>query len=294
MRNMKKTLALLISLAMTAMAFAACGSGDTAASPSGSASASAGSAAKSGGKVSVVGSTSVTPLMEELADAYKTKAGVTAEIQGVGSSAGIKAASDGTAQIGMSSRELKEEEKAGLTETVIAKDGIAVIVNPANTVTNLTQEQIAGIFKGEITNWSEVGGPDKKIVVVSREDGSGTRSAFEEIVKLTKTVNDKEVSALATDAIIASSNGEVESNVSTKENAIGYMSLGMVKDSVKAVDVDGIKASVENIKNGTYGIQRPFILVTKGEGDADSKAMIDFILSDEGQQIVSQDYITVK
>ncbi len=292
---MRKTILAGLMAVAAAVTLTACssGAGDASSSPSASTNASASASAAAGGNISVVGSTSVTPLMEELTKAYQEKSGVTAEIQGVGSSAGIKAATDGTAQIGMSSRELKAEEKEGLTETVIARDGIAVIVNPANSVANLTKEQVAGIFKGEITNWSEVGGEDKQIVVISREDGSGTRSAFEEIVELTKKVGDKDVSALAVDAIIADSNGAVESNVSTKENAIGYMSLGSVKPDVKAISIDGVTPSADTVKDGTYGIARPFILMTKGEGDAQANALIDFILSDEGQAIVSEDYITV-
>ena len=252
--------------------------------------------AASGGtsKISVVGSTSVTPLMQELAEGYKSvEPNVSIEVQGVGSSAGIKAATEGTADLGMSSRELKEAEKPGLTETTIALDGIAIVVHPNNPVSDLTQDQIAKIFKGEITNWSEVGGADKPIIVVSREDGSGTRGAFEEMMKLTQEKDGKSVSLLVADAIIANSNGAVKSNVAAKENAIGYLSMGSVDTTVKASKVDGVDGVEAQVVAGNYPISRPFIIMTKGEAKDDVKKFIDYIMSKDGQKIVGESYISV-
>lgn len=261
-------------------------------SPSSTESTSSGSGSS---KISVVGSTSVTPLMEELAEAYKAiEPDVSIEIQGVGSAAGIKAATEGTADLGMSSRELKEEEKPGLEETQIALDGIAVILHPNNPVEDLTKDQIAQIFKGEITNWSEVGGSDSPIIVVSREDGSGTRSAFEELMELQQETDGKTISLLAPDAIIANSNGAVKSNIAGKENAIGYMSMGAVDDTVKASKVDGVEGVEAQVQEGNYAISRPFIVMTKGAPSDNVQKFLDFILSDEGQEIVGQDYISVK
>jgi phosphate transport system substrate-binding protein len=245
------------------------------------------------GTVAVVGSTSVQPAAQELADAFlEIEPGIQVDIQGVGSSAGIKAANEGTADIGTSSRDLKEEEKAyGLTEHIIAYDGIAIAVHPSNTVENLTTDDIAKIFKGEITNWSEVGGADAEILIVSREDGSGTRGAFEELVKL---LDDNDVSLLKADALIADGNGAVKANVASKENSIGYVSLEYLDDTLKAVKVDDVEVSVDNIKAGTYKISRPFLMLTTGEVNEVTQAYLDFILSDAGQEIIGEKLITVK
>ncbi|MEN8905815.1 MAG: phosphate ABC transporter substrate-binding protein [Clostridiales bacterium] len=246
------------------------------------------------GDIVVMGSTSVQPLAEELAEGFKEKEkDINVDIQGVGSSAGITAANDETANIGTSSRDLKDEEKEwGLTEHKIAIDGIAVVLHPDNKVEDLSQEDITKIFKGEITNWKDVGGDDKEITVVSREEGSGTRGAFEEIMDLVEKDGDKERSLVKEEAQIAGSNGEVKTNVSGKEDSIGYLSLGIVDEKIKAVKVDGVEATVEEVKAGNYKIQRPFLMLTKGDGDELVKAFLDYILGD-GQEIVGKDYITV-
>lgn len=247
--------------------------------------------------IAVVGSTSVTPVATELADAYMiANPGVTIDVQGIGSSAGVKAASDKTANIGMSSRELKEEEKTwGLTEVTIAYDGIAISVHPSNPVQELTKTQVMEIFEGTITNWSQVGGEDKAILVVSREDGSGTRGAFEELVGLlAKDASGNEYSNLVADALIADGNGAVKANIASKEDSIGYLSLSYLDDSVKTVKVDGADPTVENIKNGSYSISRPFLMLLNDESGAVSQQFIDYILSDEGQAIVGEKLITVK
>lgn len=252
------------------------------------------------GSISIIGSTSVAPLAQELADAFTAQnPSVKVEIQAVGSTAGVKAAKDQTGEIGIASRELKKEEAEwGLTEHIIAYDGIAVVIYPSNGVSDLSQEQIQGIFKGEIKNWNEVGGIDQEILVVSREDGSGTRGAFEEIVGLLEKVEingeKKEVSQVREDALIADGNGVVMANIASKENAIGYVSLSYVDETVKAVQVEGQDATVENIKAGTYKVSRPFLMLTNGEMNQVTKAYMDFVFSTEGQEIVSHKNISVK
>lgn len=247
--------------------------------------------------IEIAGSTSVQPVAELLADAYMEEhKNVKINYQGIGSSSGVKAANNQTAQIGTASRDLKTEEEGwGLDKHVIAYDGIAVIVNNANgNLSDLTMEQVQKIFKGEITNWSEVGGNDKKIIVVSREAGSGTRGAFEEIVGLEEKINDKKVSALTQDAIIAEGNGTVKSNVADKENAIGYISLSYIDDSIRTVNVDGVEPAVENVKAEIYPVYRPFLMLTKGEVDKTTQSFLDFVFSEKGQELVGKKAIPVK
>ncbi|WP_249300804.1 phosphate ABC transporter substrate-binding protein [Feifania hominis] len=252
-------------------------------------------------KLAVVGSTSVGPLMEKFVAGYsKVKPNVEIEVTQVGSGAGITAAVDGTADIGMSSRDLKDEEvQKGLVPTSIAIDAIAVVVHPDNKVENLTVDQIQKIFSGEITNWKDVGGEDKAITVVSREEGSGTRSAFEELVGLQREVEkdgQKLTESLLSDkAVTSEGTGAVKATVAGNPQAIGYISLGMMESSVKAVSVDGVACSVEDVVAGTYKISRPFLLVTKGEATGAAKEFIEYILSDEAQALVEENgYIKIQ
>lgn len=242
-------------------------------------------------KITVSGSTSVGPVMEVEAEKFQeANEGVKVEIQQVGSSAGIKNTIDGTSEIGMASRDLKDEEKAaGLTEIEIAIDGIAVIVNTKNEVKDLTVDQIKDIYTGKVTNWKEVGGVDAPIVVVSREDGSGTRDGFQEGVGF-------ESEELIADAQISDGSGNIKSTVEGNENAIGYISLGYVDETVKAVPVNGVEANEDTIKDGSYVIQRPFIVVHKEDTiSEEGKNFIDFVLSTEGQDImVEKGFIRVK
>ena len=246
--------------------------------------------------ISVNGSTSVQPLAEELAKAFKAKnPNVTIDIQGGGSGVGIKSANDGVVDIGMSSRDLKTEEK-NLKEFKIAIDGIAVIVNPSNGVTNLTMEQIQKIYIGEITDWSQLGGKAGKITVVTREEGSGTRGAFIELTGIEMKEGDKKVDKTAATAITQGSTGAVMTTVVSDPNAIGYASYGAVKENtgIKLLSVEGAETTAENIYAGSYKISRPFLMLTKVEPTGAVKEFIDFILSAEGQGIVeSHSYLKV-
>jgi phosphate transport system substrate-binding protein len=251
------------------------------------------------GEIMITGSTSAEPLVTALADLFMEQhQGVSIAVQGNGSSAGIKAAADGSAQLGMSSRELKDEEKEKVTAQTLCMDGIAVIVNKENAVKNLTKDQIASIFKGEITNWKDLGGADEEILLISREAGSGTRSAFEEICGLTqKDEAGNEVSLVdESRALIADSTNAVSTTVSTKPAAIGYISLGSYDSSlVTALQVDGVDCTQENILAGTYAIARPFLLVSGPAAEEIAGAFLEFACSDEGQAVVTEHkYIPVK
>lgn len=249
-----------------------------------------------GGKVVAVGSTTVAVPMEGIAEKYKeVTPEVVVEVQGVGSSAGVKAVADGTADIGMVSRELKDnEQNEDFVITTMAYDGIAIVVNPANGVTDLTAAQVKDIFEGTVTNWSQVGGADQPIIVVSREDGSGTRSAFEELLKLEKEIEGKKVSSMSQAALIAEGNGTMKATVASKEGAVGFVSLGFIDDTVKGVSIDGVQPTVESVKDGSYSISRPLLLVTHKDANSQVTTFVDYILSDAGQEIVSEKYIPVK
>lgn len=234
--------------------------------------------------IAISGSTSVGPLVELEEEEFEANnQGVTIEINQTGSSSGIKDTISGTTEIGMSSRELTNEELKNLKEVTIAVDGIGVVVNKNNPVKNLTLEQIKDIFTGKITNWSEVGGEDKEIVVVSREEGSGTRTAFQEILNYSTEDTVK-------NAIVNNSTGATKVMVEENDNAIGYMSIGYIDDSIASVNVDGVEATADNVKSGEYKIQRPFLLVYKeGALSEEGQEFIDFILSDKGQAIVAEE-----
>ncbi len=291
----KKSVLIIASVIMS-LTLVLTGCGGTTTAPEDTTSSTGNGTSSLSGSVLVTGSTSVQPLAQDLADTFlDVESGITVEVQGGGSTQGVKDSSDGISDIGVSSRELKEEEKSlGLTEHIIAYDGIAVVVHPSNTVTNLTKDQITAIFKGEIKNWKEVGGADLEILVVTREDGSGTRGAFEELLKLQEKKDDKTYSLMAKDALVVDGSGAVKANIAAKENAIGYTSLGYVDESMKLVSVDSVECTVDNVKSGKYVISRPFLMLTKGEMKPEVKAFLDYVLSDAGQKIVSEKYITVK
>ncbi|MEI4770291.1 phosphate ABC transporter substrate-binding protein [Psychrobacillus sp. FJAT-51614] len=236
-----------------------------------------------GATVSISGSTSVGPLAEKLAAKYSETNDTRIEINQIGSSAGITNAISGVSEIGMSSRDLKEEEKAnGLNEVVIAYDGIVVVTHPSNKVKDLTIEQIKQIFTGEVTNWNELGGDDMEIVVVSREDGSGSRDAFQEIV-------DYSSGELVRSSIIASGNGNIKTTVSNNKHAVGFISFEYIDESISTIDINGVEATAENVLQGKYSLSRPFLFVYKdGQLTDAGQRFIDFILSEDGQLIAAE------
>ena len=300
-----KLLALIGAGILAVTTLVACGNGDaTTAQPSVAESSAAEStvAASSevastettadlSGSISMVGSTSMEKLANALSEAFMEEyPDVTVTAEFVGSGAGIEAVTNGTADIGNSSRSLKDEEKAaGVVENIVAIDGIAVCVDPANEVADLTKEQLTNIYNGTFTNWKEVGGADEPIIVIGREAGSGTRGAFEELVDLVdgcKYANELD------------STGAVIAKVASTPGAIGYASLDALDDSVKALSLEGVEATAENIKAGNYFLSRPFVMATKGEISEQNdlvRAWFDFVLGDEGQQVASEvGLITVK
>ncbi|AMO55391.1 phosphate ABC transporter substrate-binding protein [Endozoicomonas montiporae] len=279
---MKKAILSTLGVVGVAATLVGCGGADTQSSHS----------------VSVSGSTSVTELMEVLGETFQgSNPEVVVEVQGTGSSAGIRAANDGTSQIGMSSRAVAIDELAdGVERFILAHDGIAVVVNNSNGVTNMTTDQISAIYKGKITNWNEVGGADNPIVVVTRDPASGTRGAFEDIMSLKMTTEDgKKVSAISASAQVAAGNGAVKTTVAQNDFAIGYISLGSVDNSLKALTVNGVEATDANISSGAYGVARPFeLMFNSTEQSEASRAYLDWMLTDEAQQIVKdKGYISV-
>jgi phosphate transport system substrate-binding protein len=243
-------------------------------------------------KVTISGSTSVGAVMEPLVEEYKKTLSndIDLEVQQIGSSSGIKNTIEGTSEIGMTSRDLKgDEKKADLSETKIALDAIAIITNGDNKVSNLTKEQVKDIFTGEISNWKELGGHDRPIVVVSREDGSGTREGFESIVGYGPE-------ELIKSALISDGSGNIKTTVSNNKNAIGYISLGYVDKSVKSVSIDGVVPSNENVKTHKYAISRPFLLIYKDEKlTEEGQKFIDYILGEDGQKVVEKHgFVSIK
>jgi phosphate transport system substrate-binding protein len=240
----------------------------------------------------VAGSTTVQPLAEMLADAFTAaNPDVRIDVQGGGSSVGVKSAGENQVDIGAASREVKDSELSdfpNLKVFTIARDGIAIVVHPDVAVEGLAKDEVRDIFAGEIANWSEVGGPDKAIVVVSREEGSGTRGAFEEMVM------DDEGPVIADTAILQPSNGAVRTTVSTTPDAVGFLSFGYLDASVKALKVDGVEPTEANAANGSYPIVRPLNMMTGEEPSGIVKAWLDFVLSAEGQAVVVEEgYISV-
>lgn len=235
------------------------------------------------GSISMAGSTSMEKLANAVAESFMAKyPGVTVTAEFTGSSAGIEAVTAGSVDIGNSSRALKEEEKAaGVVENVVAIDGIAVVVDPANTVKDLTKDQLVSIYTGETKNWSELGGEDAPIVVIGREAGSGTRGAFEELVGV------EDACAYASEL---DSTGAVIAKVASTPGAIGYASLDAIDDTVTAVALEGVEPTVENIKAGSYFLSRPFVMATKGEISEQNEtvqALFDYLASDEGKAVIS-------
>ena len=274
---MKKAFAILLTLTMALSLLAACGGKqETPAQTEPSAQPAALS-----GTVSTNGSTSMEKVIGALSEQFMTdNSGVSVTYDATGSGAGIEAASNGSADIGLSSRALKDEEKvSGLVGTTVALDGIAVIVNPANKVADLTVEQIAQIFTGEITDWSQLGGEAGTISCIGREAGSGTRDGFESITKTKDACKmDQELT----------STGTVIEAVAGNPNAIGYASLSALKDTVKAVTVGGVACTEDTVLDGSYAIQRPFVFVTKDSTalSAQAQAFFDFATSAAANDLI--------
>ena len=284
-RIMSIALCLILALSLAACGQTAAPAATTApvasAAPATEAPATA-AAAKLSGTVATDGSTSMEKVVGALGEAFmEANPDTTFTYNPTGSGSGIQAVQEGRCDIGLSSRALKDAEKeAGLTETVLAYDGIAMIVNPANPVEDLSLEQIADIYTGKITNWSEVGGNDSQIVLIGREAGSGTRGGFEEIVGVVDACQYRQE---------LSSTGDVITTVAQNPDAIGYASLAAVKDTVKALKVAGVTPTEATVKDGTYTIQRPFVLATKtGEKLNDvAQAFFDYATSADASEIIT-------
>lgn len=279
-----KVIALIGACALVAGCLTGCGSSQADSKPESY-------TADISGSIIMSGSTSMEKLANALCEAFMEKyPNVTATAEFTGSGAGIEAVSAGTVDIGNSSRNLKDEEKAdGVVENIVAIDGIAVCLDPDNTVEDLTKEKLIDIYTGVVTNWKDLGGTDEPIVVVGREAGSGTRGAFEELLGVEdacKYANELD------------STGAVIAKVASTPGAIGYASLDAIDNTVKAVKLEGVEATAENIKAGSYFLCRPFVMATKGEISEQSElvqAWFDFVLGDEGQEIAANvGLITVK
>ena len=281
---MKKIMAFALTAVMALALLAGCGNqtnNDNA--NNGGDSADNGGAAAVSGTVSTDGSTSMEKVIGALSESYMAaNKDVTVNYNPTGSGAGITAVQEGTCDIGLSSRALKDEEKAaGLKETVLAYDGIAIIVHPDNPVSDLTLEQIAKLYTGEITNWKDVGGNDAQVVLIGREAASGTRDGFESITGTKDKCQYRQE---------LTSTGDVITTVSQNPDAIGYASLASIKDSVKALNVDGVTPSEASVKDGSYKVQRPFVLVTV-EGKALSSAaqsFFDYATSADAADIIAK------
>lgn len=260
---MKKITGMVTILSLTLMAVTGCGK-------------------SGGGTVSTDGSTSMEKVIGALGEAFEENhSDVTFTYNPTGSGSGITAAAEGRCDIGLSSRSLKEEEKAqGLTETILALDGIAVIVNPDNPVNDLDLDTIGKIYRGEITNWKDAGGSDLEIVLIGREAGSGTRDGFESITGTEDVCQYRQE---------LTSTGDVITTVAGNPAAIGYASLASVKETVKALSVGGIVPTEETVKDGSYVVQRPFVLVTKSDAELSAAAQefFDYITSSEANAIIS-------
>ena len=283
MKTIKKIIATLLAGVM-AVSLTACGGNDNGSTAStGSSTSSSDTVDLGGAQITMSGSTSMEKFCSALTESFNADCNAAATAEYTGSGAGIEAVTNGTVDIGNASRALTEDEKAaGLAENIVAIDGIAVVVDTANTVTELTKDQLISIYKGDVTNWSELGGNDQAIVVIGRESGSGTRSAFEELLELEDACNYAQE---------VDSTGGVMAKVASTPGAIGYVSLDVLDDTVTSVKLDGVEPTEENIKSGDYFLSRPFVMATKGEISEQSdavQALFDYINSEKGQEIIKQ------
>lgn len=291
MKNKMRKMMAMLSAAVVAVGVMGCG-GNAATdsnadanttSQAADATTDATASADLSGKITLAGSTSMEKLANAMAEAFMEKyPNVTVAPEFTGSGAGLESLAKGTVDIGDASRALSDDEKAGgAVENIVAIDGIAVITDPENAVSDITSEQLAQIYTGEITNWSDLGGADEQIVVIGREAGSGTRDAFEEL---------NDVKDACKYAQELDSTGAVLAKVAATPGAIGYVSLDVVDDTVKALQLNSVDATEDNILAGTYVLQRPFVMATMGEISEQNdlvKAFFDFIHSEEGQQVIT-------
>lgn len=286
---MKQTVIAGMVIALGLAAFTGCGKSDADGDSQNDAEAQ---------KVVIAGSTSVQPLSEMLGEEYMiANEQVSVEVQGGGSGQGIKSIEESIADFGSLSREIKDEEKTSIAnEHTIAKDGIAVIVNSQTEVEDITMDQLKDIYTGKIKNWEELGGADKNITVVSREEGSGTRGSFTEITGvLGEDANGEEVDNTVKSALIQGSTGAVTQTVANTPDSIGYISLGSLNDTVKALKVEGVEPTNENVLSDKYKLSRPFLYVTGEKVTDAAQNFLDYVMSEEGQAIVEEaGFIPVK
>ncbi|MCR5212896.1 MAG: phosphate ABC transporter substrate-binding protein [Eubacterium sp.] len=269
-KKIVKIMATCMSVAMMMGCMAGCGKEEA-------------ESAELSGKISLAGSTSMEKLCEAMSESFmEANPGVTVTVEYTGSSAGIESLTQGSCDIGNASRGLKDGEKeSGAVENIVAIDGIAVIVDTENSLSDLTTEQLVKVYTGEVTNWSELGGKDEAIVVIGREAGSGTRGAFEEIL---------EIEDACKYAQELDSTGGVLAKVSSTPGAIGYISLDAVDETIKCINLNGVAATEEEIKAGNYQLYRPFVMATKGQISEQNElvqAWFDYIESDQGKEVVS-------
>ncbi|MDD3984687.1 MAG: phosphate ABC transporter substrate-binding protein [Methanobacterium sp.] len=235
-------------------------------------------------RLQIAGSTSVQPVIEKLAEKYQeTHPNVRINVQGGGSGLGIRTVEQGIVNMGMSSKALSKDEKNGLTEYIVGRDGIIIIVNNNNPITNLTSEQIRSLFSGEIENWNQINGSDMGVHVVVRESGSGTLQSFQDIIMIHTKIRK--------DAIVQSSTESVKQAIKQDPGAIGFISLANMDNTVKAIIVNGISPSAQNIANGSYLLQRPFEILMKGPPTGISKDFLDYVMGSEGQAIIQKQKI---
>jgi phosphate transport system substrate-binding protein len=242
----------------------------------------AGCARRRAAGLTLAGSTSVQPFAEKWAEVYAvTHRDSDIHVQGGGSTAGVVAADSGAAQIGMCSRELKKDETKRVSAVVVARDAMVLVVHPSNPVTDLSLSKIRSLYAGELRSWDALGGPALRATVITREDGSGTRGAFEEMVMKDRII--------ASSALVQDSMGAVRQMVSADKAAIGYISLGIVDASVKALSIDGVEASEANVDAGTYPLVRPFLFVVKGQPGPAAKQFIDWVIGPEGRELTRRE-----
>lgn len=242
-------------------------------------------------EINVSGSTSVARIMDVLAEKYNSAHPENyIAVQGIGSSAGITLVNKGVVDIGMSSRYLTEREQTeALTVTPIAFDGLAVVVNKSNSIDNVTRQQLFDIYKGDITNWKQLGGSDQKIAVVTREASSGSRYSFESLMGLTKTIKGRMVSDINPDNLVVNSNSMVKTIVNHNKQAIGFISTGSVDSSIKAIQFDGVEANGKNIASGRYQLSRPFLLLyNRGLSTTAAKGFLQYLESNEAKQLIDE------